>query len=672
MSPSCGIKLRRQAVPPSVQRVSDVATDSDNRPLSRRVLDHVFGYDFFISYTWSDGFAYAKTLGDRLESEGFAIFLDRTEYASGDDWKKVGAWTLRRTGQLILVGSPGVLRSAPVLREVEIFSKTRRRIIPIDFAGSLDWNEAGCPLAQYLPSEILRVKESAAALESGPSEGTISTLRRTFNLVRQDKKRTRVFAAIAFVLLLLSIASMGFAAFAEWQREKAERRFDIAINIASGVVDKAVALSDRYHVPKSATGELLDWADLSFGALSKEDLPDRLKAAQANVLIALSDYYAKVGDAEKQLHVAEQSRDVLLPLAYANPRNDEWRARLSMAYDRIGQADLARGKLAEALGAHREQLKQDERLLADRPSDPGRQRRISVSQERIGTILALQGKVDDAVTAQKIALSIATRLAAERPDDVESQRDLAVSHEKLGELLKFLGKGQEALANHQEALHIRFDLAQRRHPENTGLQRELAISYNKVGAILLANGELSDALEAHRASLEIAKKLTQSDPTNAEWQNDLAGTQLLLGEVLYEQKKNAEALAAYKESLALGERLVAANPGQAIFRFGVASSHERIGDIQLELGQLDEALASYESKLDIAAALFADDPANGEFQRDLLIANVKVGDALRAKGADARANYLAALNIAENMAASGRLNPQDAWMVSDLRKRVGR
>jgi hypothetical protein len=44
MSPSCGIKLRRQAVPPTAQaqRVSDVATDSDNRPLSRRVLDHVF------------------------------------------------------------------------------------------------------------------------------------------------------------------------------------------------------------------------------------------------------------------------------------------------------------------------------------------------------------------------------------------------------------------------------------------------------------------------------------------------------------------------------------------------------------------------------------------------------------------------------------------------------
>jgi tetratricopeptide (TPR) repeat protein len=655
------------------QHSSDIAVDPDTRPLSRRVLDRIFGYDFFISYTWSDGGAYAKALAGRLEAEGFEVFLDRSEYASGDDWKKVGAWTLRRTGQLILVGSPAALASAPVLREVAIFSRTGRRIVPIDFAGSLEWKEAESPLAGYLPAEILRIKEPAGALQSGPSEEAIAILRRTFKLVRQSKKRMRVFAAVAFVLLLLSIASTGFAAFADWQRKRAERRFDMAINIASGVVDKAVVLSDKYRVPKNATAELLDWADLSFGALSKEDLPDRLKAAQANVLIVFSDHYAKVSEAEKQLRVAEQARDVLLPLVDANPDNEAWRELLSMSYDRIGQADLARGRLTEALDAHREQLKQDERLAAGRPSDPGHQRRISVSQERIGTVLALQGKVDDALLAQKEALSIATRLAAERPDDTEPQRDLAVSYEKLGELLEFLDKRQESLESHEQALHIRFDLAQRRHPENTALQRELAVSFNKVGEMLLANDKPTDAFAAHQAALEIASKLTQSDPANTEWQGDLAASHLRLGDVLYAQKEFANALAAYKEALGIGEHLVAANPGQAIFRFGVAGSHERMGDVQLDLGQLDAALVSYQKKLDIAAALFGDDPQNGEFQRDLLIANVKVGAALRAKGdaQAARVRYSVALGIAENMAASGRLNPQDAWMVSNLRKRVG-
>jgi hypothetical protein len=134
------------------QHSSEDASDNGKRSLVRRLLDFVFGYDFFISYSWSDGAAYATALASRLEADRFAVFLDRTDYASGDNWKKVGAWTLRRTGQLILVGSPAAVRSDPVLHEVEIFSKTRRRIVPIDFAGSLR-KESDSRLALYVPRD---------------------------------------------------------------------------------------------------------------------------------------------------------------------------------------------------------------------------------------------------------------------------------------------------------------------------------------------------------------------------------------------------------------------------------------------------------------------------------------------------------------------------------------
>jgi hypothetical protein len=72
--------------------------DKDDRSYWRRALDFVFGYDFFISYAWSDGATYAAALAARLEDKRFAVFLDRAKYAAGDDWKKVGAWTLRAHG----------------------------------------------------------------------------------------------------------------------------------------------------------------------------------------------------------------------------------------------------------------------------------------------------------------------------------------------------------------------------------------------------------------------------------------------------------------------------------------------------------------------------------------------------------------------------------------------
>jgi len=46
------------------------------------MLDFIFGYDFFISYAWSDGSAYATALSRQLQVQGFEVFLDRTNYAS--------------------------------------------------------------------------------------------------------------------------------------------------------------------------------------------------------------------------------------------------------------------------------------------------------------------------------------------------------------------------------------------------------------------------------------------------------------------------------------------------------------------------------------------------------------------------------------------------------------
>lgn len=209
------------------------------RHIWRRALDFVFGYDFFISYAWVDGGPYAEKLARALEMSGFEVFLDRNDFRSGDDWKQVGAWTLRRTGQLILVGTPAAAHSKPVAREVKLFRATGRRIIPIDFEGSLDASLAGSMLAGYLSAEFLRIRESKDAIEHGPSSNTLAALRRTFNLVRQDKKRVTVLAAIVALLSVLSLASIMFAVTAESQRQLAVGRY-LAVS-AEALVKEEVA-----------------------------------------------------------------------------------------------------------------------------------------------------------------------------------------------------------------------------------------------------------------------------------------------------------------------------------------------------------------------------------------------------------------------------------------------
>jgi tetratricopeptide (TPR) repeat protein len=307
------------------------------------------------------------------------------------------------------------------------------------------------------------------------------------------------------LLAVLTILSTWFGINARKEQMRAEQNLDKAVEVTNGVVDRVVQMSDKYGVPKPVIGDLLDWTHQAFDFLSKHELSDNLRAAQANNLIVFSDYYGKINDSDKQLQVSQQARKILAALVDVSPSNDVWVKRLSMSYDRIGQAYFARGQLTDALTAHKEQLKLDQQLLAKQPEDPERRRDVATSQERIGTVLQFQGNLTDALAAQDAALSISERLAKENRHDPRLQADLAVSHEKKGELLALLDKTEEALASQQNALVIRFQLAQLL-PDNTLRQRELAVSYNKVGQLLVKQswsfGQQDKPLDQQRQLLD--------------------------------------------------------------------------------------------------------------------------------------------------------------------------
>ena len=71
----------------------------------QRMLDWLYGYDYFICYRWSDGRTYAIALAEQLETNGFKCFLDSEDYVKGDNWKKIGERSLKKTSRLVFVGS---------------------------------------------------------------------------------------------------------------------------------------------------------------------------------------------------------------------------------------------------------------------------------------------------------------------------------------------------------------------------------------------------------------------------------------------------------------------------------------------------------------------------------------------------------------------------------------
>ena len=197
------------------------------RPFWQRMTDAFFGYDFFISYAHMDGSAYARGLAQRLEDYGFECFFDTDDYETGDDWKKVGAWALRRTTRLVLIGSPNALQSPAVLREVQIFTASGKRIIPIDFGGSLSQIEKGrtcSALLGLIPAEVLQIKEETRLLGQGPSDDAVKKIARTFQATRQSVKRRRWLQGLAVVLLALLVWAGVEWSIAQKERNEANRQ----------------------------------------------------------------------------------------------------------------------------------------------------------------------------------------------------------------------------------------------------------------------------------------------------------------------------------------------------------------------------------------------------------------------------------------------------------------
>ncbi|MEL6687571.1 MAG: toll/interleukin-1 receptor domain-containing protein, partial [Pseudomonadota bacterium] len=184
----------------------------DFKPKSRlkRFADRLFGYDYFISYAWKDGRDYSVKMATALEEHGFDVFLDSKSYSRGDDWKQIGSWALNRTGQLILIATDAARESGPVKRELEIFSKTGRRIIPIDFGDIQSVDQGDDPFKEYLPDEILRILEDRE-LSSGPSENTINKIIESFDLRRQSQKRLIWLSGALLILLMTTLLSIFFA-----------------------------------------------------------------------------------------------------------------------------------------------------------------------------------------------------------------------------------------------------------------------------------------------------------------------------------------------------------------------------------------------------------------------------------------------------------------------------
>ncbi|NZD63633.1 toll/interleukin-1 receptor domain-containing protein, partial [Rhizobium sp. WYCCWR 11290] len=116
-----------------------MADDVFNRSsLISRLVDWVFGFDFFLSYNHGDGKHYPSQLKRQLGKRGFRVFLDQTEYVAGLDLRRETRRQVRRSRKLVVVGRAGALKSPWVKREVDAAVANGKIPVIININGAIE------------------------------------------------------------------------------------------------------------------------------------------------------------------------------------------------------------------------------------------------------------------------------------------------------------------------------------------------------------------------------------------------------------------------------------------------------------------------------------------------------------------------------------------------------
>ena len=464
-----------------------IPSDGKADGLVARVVDRVFGYDFFLSYSHGDGMRLPHRLKQRLEQAGFRVFLDQTEYVAGVDLRRETRRQVMKSRKIVVVARSGALKSEWVKREVDVALAHGKIPVILNLNGALEAAPEDAVLATIARERHwLRLNVTLEDPDGEPSDQVVSELVRGFNHTRQETKRQRIFATAAAILALM-------AGVATWQAIEAIR----ARTVAEAQRDRAQRVLEQVVGNSNRRVEALSLRMKRDRETPVQHVPEptsRSPVQQANDLITQATTFLASGDVRAARSPLEEALRILETTQSAEP---QWQ--------------LARFNLYNSLVKNVSLLEQ--LAGSDRPG-PDLQRDLSVGYQQIADALLAAGRAGEALVWADKDLAISQSAAADSPSQ---QRDHGSSYDRRGRALAQLGRNAEALNAFDKGATL-IEAAAAADNAEPSWQRDAAAILENAGKLLDKMGQRERALQLFRRALSLRERIAALEP---KWQAEV-------------------------------------------------------------------------------------------------------------------------------------------------------
>jgi non-specific serine/threonine protein kinase/serine/threonine-protein kinase len=283
---------------------------------------------------------------------------------------------------------------------------------------------------------------------------------------------------------------------------------------------------------------------------SRPGAPASFERELARVQLQLAETVSASGDQALARQISEEAAGSATRAVARAPDDDQALRVLGSVY--FQQAVQA--PLLEGVSAWQRAGEIFDRLLAERPEDPDRQRNVALVSKYLGSTYVELGQYTPAIAHYRRAHDLDRRRLEAQPDNRQAQFDIAIDLSNLAQVSTLTGNWPEAVRLYEESLRLRREFSDR-DPADVFARSRVAFSLSRLGNAYSHVGRHSEALAHGREALAVQSTLGSAGTyERAEFLKLFGGTLSRAG-------RPVEACGAWRESSALLDTVAAASDG---------------------------------------------------------------------------------------------------------------